>query len=104
MISRSILTLVTRNVVSTGIPAILINASSHGNAGRIAAAFPSLPEEAHESIVDDGVCVLEFEDGTGAREAFSRLCQDILDESGCVEGTVSLVTADGSTVFQIHSV
>lgn len=104
MMSRSILDLVTRSVVLSGVPAILVRASSHGSASRIAAAFPSLPEEWHGNLAEDGVGVLEFDDAADARTAFSQICQDILDESGCVEGTVSLVTAGGSTVFQIHSV
>lgn len=97
MKSLSIIALAVFAATSTGQSFIVVEARTDGSASRIPDAFPSLDEQAIDTLHDDTFVVLPFDDRGAANAAFARIGEDLERENTLIEARVTLVYGDGRT-------
>ncbi|MAM84466.1 MAG: hypothetical protein CL472_07310 [Acidobacteria bacterium] len=101
MKALSVISFAVQTAITTGKSFVAINAITAGGSNRISAAFPTLDEDALETLVEDEFVIIEFNEADHAMGCFEQIIADLKAESTLVAGEVYFMTPDSRQGFTI---
>jgi hypothetical protein len=95
MMSLSVVALASFAAISTNSTFVVIEAQSDGSSTRLSDAFPSLDDEALDTLCEEGFVILPFNGYNESRVQLERINHDLEQRSTLVSATITQITERG---------